>query len=400
MKIGCPNCGGNNIKFIPEKQVVYCDHCKQESPVSSVKTDKLYNNYDKCNCSSCGFNLIVEENTIITVCPYCGSNQIVKSKFNSEFRRDKIIPFKFGHDEFVSNFADHFGSNELIPDDFLDSVHISDIKGIYVPFKMVNIGASAITRGTAIDRQINTNDDGPDYDYYYKLFDMVYDFSSDIVYDVSTNVENINTNSVGPFDYEEVVDFNPTYLCDFSSEMGNDKEEKDLFVKEILNVATKIVNNKIQEVGPGDKPHHVVINMQTKERRTSHIFNGGINEINFRENSNYNVLLPIWFFQYKYKNKTYSCLMNGQTGKIVGNVPLSKFKYAIKLAKIFTIPALVFGAIIYLFTKQLQTGIFAFFCIVASVIVCGPLIFSSEKKFASNITEDNLNNDYDVDIKK
>ena len=35
------------------------------------------------------------------------------------------------------------------------------------------------------------------------------------------------------------------------------------------------------------------------------------------------ILLPVWMVNVKYKNKDYTFAMNGQTGKLVGNLPVS-----------------------------------------------------------------------------
>jgi len=38
------------------------------------------------------------------------------------------------------------------------------------------------------------------------------------------------------------------------------------------------------------------------------------------------VLMPVWFLNYKYLGKTYTFLLNGQTGKVAGDFPISFFK--------------------------------------------------------------------------
>ena len=45
------------------------------------------------------------------------------------------------------------------------------------------------------------------------------------------------------------------------------------------------------------------------------------NSINLYNYKSSKVLLPVWFLSVNYKGKTYTFVMNGQTGKIVGDVP-------------------------------------------------------------------------------
>ena len=40
-------------------------------------------------------------------------------------------------------------------------------------------------------------------------------------------------------------------------------------------------------------------------------------------------MLPMYRINFNYKNKKYSNIINGQTGKVGGNIPKSKFKIAL-----------------------------------------------------------------------
>ena len=45
------------------------------------------------------------------------------------------------------------------------------------------------------------------------------------------------------------------------------------------------------------------------------------------------MMMPVWFFTFKYDNKPYTILVNGQTGKVVGTMPWHKKKvYSITIS--------------------------------------------------------------------
>ena len=46
------------------------------------------------------------------------------------------------------------------------------------------------------------------------------------------------------------------------------------------------------------------------------------------------VLLPVWIINYEYKGEHYRFAMNGQTGKTVGVLPVSKAKAGIMVGSI------------------------------------------------------------------
>jgi hypothetical protein len=61
-------------------------------------------------------------------------------------------------------------------------------------------------------------------------------------------------------------------------------------------------------------------------------------------------LLPVWILNTKYNDENYQFIMNGQTGKFAGRLPVDKGK-AIKLALIF---AAIFGTVFTVIIQLLR----------------------------------------------
>lgn len=53
------------------------------------------------------------------------------------------------------------------------------------------------------------------------------------------------------------------------------------------------------------------------------------------------LLLPVWISSYKYKEKVYQFMVNGQTGKVSGKTPISIPKVIITVAAVILIVALI-----------------------------------------------------------
>ena len=65
-----------------------------------------------------------------------------------------------------------------------------------------------------------------------------------------------------------------------------------------------------------------------------------------KELKNLYIMFPVWFLTFRYKEKPYTFLINGQSGKIIGAVPFHKGK----AVALFVILASVFSILIYPFT--------------------------------------------------
>jgi len=127
-------------------------------------------------------------------------------------------------------------------------------------------------------------------------------------------------NSIEPFDYKELVPFNEAYLSGFLAEKYDQTKE------EVQSVAINRAENTIlSEIN------------QTLNRYSSKV----INEKTFTPSSFHGeyVLLPVWLLNIKYKDKIYPYAMNGQTGKMIGDIPVQKSKvvFAFFILTIFLI---------------------------------------------------------------
>ena len=85
------------------------------------------------SCPSCGAELICDETTAATSCPYCGNPTVVPGQFAGQLRPDFVIPFKLSKEDAVNALKTHYKGKFLLPKRFSAENHIQEIRGIYVP---------------------------------------------------------------------------------------------------------------------------------------------------------------------------------------------------------------------------------------------------------------------------
>ena len=119
----CPNCGAS-LKFDAKSQKIVCEYCGSEFDPQQVKkyneelskpeekldwgkeTTKEFSKDELSNlnvytCDSCGGEIIADENTSATSCPYCGNPIILKGRLQGALKPDYVIPFKNTKDDLV-----------------------------------------------------------------------------------------------------------------------------------------------------------------------------------------------------------------------------------------------------------------------------------------------------------
>ena len=95
------------------------------------------------NCPSCGAELVCDETTAATACPYCGNPSIVPGQLSDMLKPDYVIPFKLSKEEAVAALKKYYIGKRLLPKEFSDKNHIEEIKGVYVPFWLFDGAADA-----------------------------------------------------------------------------------------------------------------------------------------------------------------------------------------------------------------------------------------------------------------
>lgn len=337
----CPNCDAV-LKFDPSIGKWKCEYCASIFSLEEVNNfnqdrsnfrEKFSKqDFSSYNCPDCGAEIVMDEETTATFCVYCGNTAIIKNKLIGEFAPSKVIPFKTTKEQAIQKFIEYNKGKIFMPKEFTNKYNIEKISGIYIPFFIYDCEVSS---------NINVNatkiSSWSDSKYNYTKTDIFnIDTSGEMHFenipvDGSTRFPDDIMNSIEPFSYSDLTDFNPSYLSGFLS------EKYDTSMDELFNIAKMRATNSA---------NNTLLNTITGYN-TKTLMNHNTNVT--KNNTSEYVLLPVWMLNVKYKDKFYTLAMNGQTGKFVGNVPIDKgkvAKYWFSLSGGFSIIAIIISILI------------------------------------------------------
>jgi len=152
--------------------------------------------------------------------------------------------------------------------------------------------------------------------------------------DASTRFTDDIMNTIEPFDYKDLINYNHAYLAGFLAEKY-DVESND---------ASKVAESRTLETTRN------VIKNDSKHGNATIYDSVTIKNDNLDatiDNYKY-ILLPVWMVNVKYNDKMYLFAMNGQTGEFVGNIPLDKKKRILYSILIFIIAFIICVIISYI----------------------------------------------------
>ena len=322
-----------DLEFNAKKNIFECEYCGNKYTLKELENAKekyhVKENYEKLDpmkgyrCSNCGAEIITGENTSSTSCVYCKNTALIWDRLTDIYAPSKIITFNYEKDDAIEAFKNICKKRPLIPKDFNNVKNIQDMEGLYVPFWLFDFknDANMLAKCTKVTSWSDSKYHYTKTDHYEVTSGGKLEFDR-VPADGASRFDDTIMNAIEPFDYKEFKDFNMSYLSGYISEkydVGKDdslvvatnrvkKDSKDYLSDKITGYSTKVIQNYEDNVS--------------------------------LEKTDY-VLLPVYVLNIKFKDKIYHFAYNGQTGKMVGEIPVDKKKLIIAIIISFIIPFLV-----------------------------------------------------------
>jgi hypothetical protein len=200
----------------------------------------------------------------------------------------------------------HYKGKILLPKVFKDQNHIQEVKGIYVPVWLFDADADAHVRYKA-----SRTTTWSDSQYYYtktshysvtRAGSIGFD---NVPVDGSSKMDDALMESIEPFHMEDAVDFQTAYLSGFLA------DKYDVDAQTSIERANQRIRNSTEDAFASTViGYHTVLPVSTNIR----LENG---------KARY-ALFPVWVLNTRWEGKTFTFAVNGQTGKIAGNLPMDK----------------------------------------------------------------------------
>ena len=325
----CPHCGGA-VEFNVGAQKLKCPYCDAEFDIAAMQQAEEFaaNTVEQINwnsqgsqwgagetdgmsvyaCNSCGGEIVADQTTGATSCPYCGNQVVMKGQFSGALRPDLVIPFKLDKKAAKEALKKHFKGKKFVPKAFLAENKLDEIKGVYVPHWLFSCDA-VVNATYQAEKYRHWSDSKNEYTEttaynVYRSGSIGFD---NVPVDGSTKMPDDLMESIEPFNLNEAVPFNTAYLAGYLA----DKYDVD------VNQSMGRANERIQASALDAFEDTVEgYNAVTPMQAAMQVANGSYKY----------ALYPVWILNVKWKGQNHTFAMNGQTGKFVGNIPTEEKK--------------------------------------------------------------------------
>ena len=323
----CPCCGAGLI-FGEESQKMTCQYCDNEFELEAVKdyndsqgkqdseeyncreaaaaqwTQQEQESLQVFLCPSCAGEIITDANTAATFCPYCGNPSIIPGRLSGGLKPEGVIPFKTSKEDAKAAFLSLCKGKPLLPKLFLQEQRLEKITGMYVPFWLYDCSSDFQGRysATRVRTWSDRNYIYTKTDHFLLTREADAEFSG-IPMDGSSKMDDTFMESIEPFDYSQMVDFDTAYLSGFLADKYDVPSENGK--ERVRQRVDSSINQMLQSSFLG----YTTVVPTSRQLRID------------QSPARY-VLLPVWMLNTVYNGKTYTFAMNGQTGKMTGSLPI------------------------------------------------------------------------------
>lgn len=328
----CPACGAQAV-WTPAKKALICPYCSTESAAELQGDGTLVGESDLAEalralpdekrgwaaerktvkCQSCQAISVFDEKRVAQACDFCGSPALMNmDDLQSPIRPGSQLPFQISESTVRETIRQWYGSHFWARSDVGDKALTDTLHGIYLPYWTFDAHVECPWEAEAGYHYYTTDDKGnrEQHTRWEYASGHVSHFHDDLLVPASKGVHASLLAELEPFPTTTaLLPYDPGYLTGWVVE----QYQIDLIeaAQNSRDRMTEIVRQECSNQVPGDTQRGLRIAPTFSAQTFKH------------------TLLPVWLLTYTYGSKNYQVAVNGATGKIAGEYPLSWVKITI-----------------------------------------------------------------------
>ncbi len=307
----CPACGTPPTTAVPSE------------PTAETATEPEQSHF---RCEGCGAEVATDPDQRSYVCPFCTSTYVMEfcPETTGRHQPDFVIGFAVSPEQAQQKFSQWLRDNGWFrPGDLSQAQVAEKMKGIYLPFWVFSmlarsewsarIGQHWYRTETYTTRDAKGNTATKtrrvQETEWWPLSGRHHRYYSGYLVSGSRGLPQRDAQRIEPFQLPALKRYQPHFLAGWLNEEVSIEQETALEIcqREVL----RREQSRIAAFMPGDT--HRDLQLRTDYSQV----NADL------------CLLPVYLLSYRYQNKLYRFLVNGQTGKCAGDKPVSTAKIAL-----------------------------------------------------------------------
>lgn len=258
-------------------------------------------------CPVCGREIIGDPGLDLTGCSHCGAGKKLEPCDTAMHRPDMIIPFKITREECLRRY-NHFTKKQIYRP--FQAMGDGGFRPVYMPFHSYDFKREGRYLFEGKTREAG---EGTTIVTWYKVHGRMRGHFEDVSVPATEDMNNRVAEEILPFRYDEAVPFEESYLSGFYVS----PENKD---PEVTKRAMK--KAEVELVIAQAKKDFADIGLNVNKARKQLLGEEKAGTVSSEEMH----LYPVWYMPFKTGDRVSYAMVNGQTGEVAGDVPVSRRK--------------------------------------------------------------------------
>jgi predicted RNA-binding Zn-ribbon protein involved in translation (DUF1610 family) len=335
----CRHCGGS-ITYSATVQQLTCPYCGQAQEIVAETVGRTADEFEftletmeraqrgwgeerrELVCESCGAVVAVAPDTLTSTCAFCGSNRVLaRDAAGDVLRPTALIPFVVDRERCQALAAEWLGRGWMHPPELRDVRRLRELTGIYLPYWTFDADIQADWKAeVGTERTERYYQDGEwktrtVIDWHWRSGRVRLPIN-DLMLPGTAHVSQVILGKVEPFDLHGLVEYDASYLA------GWQAKTYDVLLPDAWEVGKEQMREQAKSAC-------------YKDTGSSHVRNMRMTADFADERWRY-ILLPVYLASYPFDDRTFQVMVNGQTGKMAGQKPVSWLKVWLVIAAILT----------------------------------------------------------------
>lgn len=223
-----------------------------------------------------------------------------------QLRPDLVIPFKLDNKTAKKALKKYFTGKKLLPKIFIDENQLDQIKGVYVPIWLFHADAQGYMtyKATRVRKWSDSKRDYTETVHYHVVRAGTLDFPGISVVG-SSKLNDRLIAALEPFDVQQALDFRTDYLAD------SVVNQCDVSFEDCLNRVNARIKAAMTEAFRNTVSGYTSVNQQASA-------------VQLQNSRAQYVLCPVWLLTTTWQGQEYIFAINGQTGKMAGDLPVDQ----------------------------------------------------------------------------
>lgn len=351
----CKNCGGN-VKFDIKSGQLACEYCHSlfdpyayEDKTSDAEVQKDFE-ATIFTCPQCGGEILSTDDTAAGFCSFCGASTVLYSRMQKEHKPAYIIPFAKSKDDCKQAYMSLMKKAIFAPKELKDPKFIDGFRGIYMPY-----WTYYVTQKAPISLPAKKSHRSGDYIItdHFRLEGDLDAYYKGLSYDASSSFDDSISEKLAPYDVKNMKRFTPAFLSGFYADTAD--LPSTVYASDAMDAAC---TNTVSEISK--EPAFTGLSVDSDSAALSPSSLGTtVKETDYS-------MFPVWFLSYRNKDRVAYATVNGQTGKVVADLPISVGKFLLG-SLIAAIPVYILLCLLTVLTPGMTLTIVGVLAIIANI---------------------------------